>query len=295
MPTVSTDTSKLRENLLSILASKPSCLILVTTKAHAQAHQELCESIGASNLKILISSFTSKRLQLCIAIPLVKTLVTVLTDDDVVWPDTILPWLLAPFEDSKIGGVGTSQRIRRISGTLRHMCYEFLGAAYIERRNFEISATHNTDGGTSCMSGRTHALRTEILQDSSFLLGFMTEKWQHRLLKADDDNFISRWLVAKSWNTWIQYNSECEVETTLECDDKFLSQCLRWARSNWRSNWTSLSDERHVWRKVKGLLSLLYTNFDLESNLGVHTLYTSQCLQTLLLLSIRCCFTGAIS
>jgi hypothetical protein len=127
-------------------------------------------------------------------------------------------------------------------------CYNWLGAVYIERRNFEISATHYIDGGTSCMSGRTYALRTKILQDSDFLLGFATETWRGHLLKADDDNFIIRWLVAKRWKTWVQYSQEYKIKITLENNPKFRFQCSRWARSNWRNNYTSLFIERYIWR-----------------------------------------------
>jgi hypothetical protein len=205
--------------------------------------------MNTGNLKVLEISVANKRVQVCEAIPLVKTPVTVMVDDDVTWPSTILPWVLAPFEDKKIGGVGTCQRVRRLeTGPLIERCYNWLGAAYIERRNFEISATHWIDGGTSCMSGRTHALRTEILQVPAFLEGFATETWRGSPLNADDDNFITRWLVAKGWETWVQYNSECEIETTLENNFTFLCQCLRWAKSNWRSNLTSMFIERHIWR-----------------------------------------------
>ncbi|TVY93989.1 hypothetical protein LAWI1_G003143 [Lachnellula willkommii] len=168
-----------------------------------------------------------------------------MVDDDVTWPSTILPWLLAPFEDKKIGG-----RVRRLkTGTLLERCYNWLGATYIERRNFEISATHYIDGGTSCMSGRTCAFRTMILQDIVFLKQFRNEKWGKRYLNADDDNFVTRWLVSHQWKTWVQYNPKCEIETTLENHSKFLLQCLRWARSNWRSNCTSLFIERYIWRQ----------------------------------------------
>lgn len=205
--------------------------------------------MNARNLKVFKVPVANKRLQVCKAIPFVKTLITVIADDDVIWPSTMFPWLLAPFEDEKIGAVGTSQRVRRLkTGTIMERCYNWLGAVYIERRNFEISATHYIDGGTSCMSGRTCALRTNILQDSDFLLGFATETWRGHLLKADDDNLITRWLVAKRWKTWVQYSRECEIETTLENNPKFRFQCSRWARSNWRSNYTSLFVERHIWR-----------------------------------------------
>lgn len=53
--------------------------------------------------------------------------------------------------------------------------FNWLGAAYIERRNFEISATHNIDGGTSYMSGHTGAYRAEILKSYDFLGSLKTK------------------------------------------------------------------------------------------------------------------------
>jgi cellulose synthase/poly-beta-1,6-N-acetylglucosamine synthase-like glycosyltransferase len=232
-----------------MLACNPFQILLVTTEHQYATLRKVSKSMNARNLKVLKIPVANKRLQVCKAIPFVRTRITVMADDDVTWPSTIFPWLLAPFEDEEMGAVGTSQRVRRLkTGTLMERCYNWLGAVYIERRNFEISATHYIDGGTSCMSGRTCAFRTEILQENDFLLGFTTETWRGHLLNADDDNFITRWLVAKRWKTWVQYNWECEIETTLENNPKFRRQCRRWARSNWRSNYTSLFIERHIWR-----------------------------------------------
>lgn len=200
-----------------------------------------------------------------------------MADDDVTWPDTILPWLLAPFdEDERIGAVGPSQRVKRLEqGNVDELIWNFLGAAYIERRNFEISATHHIDGGTSCMSGRTCAFRSKILQDGEFLNGFKNERWGNYILNADDDNFITRWLVTNGWKTWIQYDEGCQIETTLENNPKYLRQCLRWARSNWRSNWTSLVTEGHVWRLVSfSLASQCILILRTDSSHGLLTRFT---------------------
>lgn len=229
-------------------------LILVTTWNKFDALSTLAEKLRtvaneATIIEVLHVDKANKRLQVCEALKgeLVQTRLTIMADDDVEWPSTLMPWLLAPFEDPKIGGVGTCQRVKRIrSGPLSTRIWNWLGAAYIERRNFEISATHSMDGGTSCMSGRTGAYRSEILKSHDFLSGFQTERWGKYILNADDDNFVTRWLVAFQWKTWIQYEPACEIETTLENSPKFLYQCSRWARSNWRSNWTSLVRERHV-------------------------------------------------
>ncbi|EGS17012.1 polysaccharide synthase-like protein [Thermochaetoides thermophila DSM 1495] len=258
IPTIHNRPEELRPSLESILACQPAKLILVTTYNKYEALGRVASTLRVPKcdppieIEVLHVDKANKRLQVCKALEddHVRTPITVMADDDVEWPSTLMPWLLAPFEDDRIGGVGTCQRVKRIhEGDIRTRIWNWLGAAYIERRNFEISATHNIDGGTSCMSGRTGAYRTEILKSYDFLDNFKNERWGRYILNADDDNFVTRWLVAHQWKTWIQYEPECEIETTLENSYKFLYQCSRWARSNWRSNWTSLFVERHVWRQ----------------------------------------------
>ncbi|KAL2060104.1 hypothetical protein VTL71DRAFT_9926 [Oculimacula yallundae] len=250
IPTIHNNFEELKESIQSILACQPQELLLVTTSDKYEKLVNFTKTLEATNIRTFHVPIANKRIQVCEAIPKVKTSIIIMADDDVTWPSTILPWLLAPFEDAKIGGVGPSQRVKRVrSGPLAAIMFNWLGAAYIERRNFEISATHGMDGGTSCMSGRTCAFRSEILQSPLFLDGFKTERWGRYQLNADDDNFVTRWLVSNRWKTWIQYNPQCEIETTLENNIKFLYQCSRWARSNWRSNYTSLFVEGHVWRQ----------------------------------------------
>ncbi|KAI7913783.1 hypothetical protein M0657_009841 [Pyricularia oryzae] len=249
IPTIHDNFDEFRLSLESILATQPHELIMVTTADKLEDLQRVTKNFSNSKnstIRIFCTQYANKRIQVCEALSKITTRITIMADDDVTWPSTIMPWILAPFEDPGIGGVGTCQRVKRVrEGGLALRVWNWLGAAYIERRNFEISATHNIDGGTSCMSGRTGAYRSEILQDYEFLEGFMKEEWWGKILKADDDNFVTRWLVNHQWKTWIQYERECEVETTLENNFKFLYQCSRWARSNWRSNWTSLVKERY--------------------------------------------------
>lgn len=250
IPTIHYNFEELKDSLQSILACQPYEVLLVTTADKYQKLVNFAQSFELYNIRVFQVPIANKRMQVCKAIPHVQTSIIVMADDDVTWPKTILPWLLAPFEDKNIGGVGPNQRVKRQrSGPISALIFNWLGAAYIERRNFEISATHGIDGGTSCMSGRTCAIRAEILKNPLFLHSFKTERWGEYQLNADDDNFVTRWLVAHNWKTWIQYNKETEIETTLENNSKFLYQCSRWARSNWRSNYTSLFTERHVWRQ----------------------------------------------
>lgn len=254
LPTLEGQGEELERTIQSIMVNEPYELILVTVDDNLHMAQETVARTPAGQqgrLRCMSIKQANKRRQMARAIPEVRTEIIVFADDDVDWPDKLLQWILAPFEQGKTyGGVVTCQRLRRAENpTFSQRVYGFLGALYLERRNFDCAATSHMDGGMACISGRTCAYRASILQDVNFTNGFTNEKWwfgQYQL-NADDDNFITRWLVNHKHEVYMQYHPECEVKTTLEDNPKFLKQCLRWARSNWRSNLTSLFAERNIW------------------------------------------------
>lgn len=255
LPSLDGEGEELERTIASILKNQPKELILVTIDDHLhKLHATINKTPAAAQgrLRCMSVKQANKRRQMARAIPEVTTRITVFADDDVDWPRQTLNYLLAPMEISGIGGVVTCQRLRRAENpTLSQRIYNFLGALYLERRNFDCAATSHIDGGVPCLSGRTCAYRTEIIKDQAFTSGFTDEKWwfgQYQL-NADDDNFITRWLVNHDWDIYMQYHPDCEVQTTLEDNPKFLKQCLRWARSNWRSNLSSLFAERRIWHK----------------------------------------------
>ena len=246
IPTIDGEGFDFKQTLRTCLSTDPSEIILVTIDANLERLTSVAASIHSSRIRVISIAHANKRRQMCRALPEVLTKITMFADDDVIWPPKILDWVLAAFEKSDIGGVGTCQRLRRAT---HPNIWGFLAALYLERRNFEISATTHLDGGVSCLSGRTVAYRTLILQDPKFTYGFTHESWLGKYqLNTDDDNFITRWMVSHGWKTYIQYCREAEVQTTLEDNPKFLKQCLRWSRSNWRSNLTSMFRERYIWR-----------------------------------------------
>lgn len=244
IPTIEGDGEQLHCTVRTCLATQPFEVIIVTIDANVKRAWKTAITIGSKRVRVLSVAKANKRSQICEAIPHVRTRVTIFADDDVIWPHTLMPWILAPFEDEKMGGVGTSQRLIRPENS---SVWSFLGALYLERRNFDCSACLRIDGGLPCLSGRTAAYRTHILQDEAFTFGFTNETWRTYQLNADDDNFMTRWMFAHGWKIAMQYHKAAEVQTTLENGPKYLKQCLRWVRSNWRSNLTSMFHERKSW------------------------------------------------
>ena len=213
----------------------------------------MVKGLMTSKIQVLSVAQPNKRRQMVQAIPDIETAITVFADDDVTWPPTLLDWMLAPLENPEYGGVGTNHALRRAkSPTVAEGLWRFLGAVYLQRRNFDCASCNFIDGGLPCLSGRTVAYRTKIIKhDAAFRHAFTNETWgwaQNYQLNADDDNFITRWLVSRGHKIAFQYHKEAEVLTELEPNAKFLKQCLRWSRSNWRSNVTSMCVEGHIWR-----------------------------------------------
>ena len=167
-----------------------------------------------------------------------------LCDDHVFWPKTFLANILAPFENAEVGCVGTNKRVRRIPPGFSIASFSnFIACLYLERHNFEIAATNTIDGGVFVVSGRTSAYRSEILQSQAFRTAFVTEHILFGLigpLNADDDNFLTRWVVKHGYKIKIQCTEGACIETTLGEYPKFHYQCIRWAQTTWRSNPRSL-------------------------------------------------------
>lgn len=235
------------ECVQSINACNPAAITIVTPEKNVHRIKNLCEKIGLYKVKVLGAKKANKRLQMVQGLKESKTAVTIFADDDVFWGTSFIKSLLAPFEDPKVGAVGGFTSSSRTSNL---NTWEFLGTAYLERWNFEIAATSHMDGGISCLSGRTAAVRTEILQEPEFINEFVGEKWIGRisLLSADDDNCVTRYLVNRGWKTKIQTADEARLTTAVEPDSAFLGQCVRWCRTTWRSNFTSMFLDRVIWR-----------------------------------------------
>lgn len=277
IPTVDPENEGFQECLSTVLANCPGAIIIVTV---GLVKATLVESVvepfrklwPQTTVTVTQMGVANKRRQVCHALPLVKTKITILVDDHAYWPSVdFLPTILAPFEDPEVGGLGMNKRVRRTSsGWTKQSIFNFWGAVYLERHNFEIRASHAIDGGVFVLSGRTSAHRSCILQDIDFMRGFANEMFFFGKLgpiNPDDDNFITRWEVKNGWKVHIQYCEDATMETDLGNPDKYSSQCLRWVRTTWRSNSCSLFTDRVVWRSqpwcVYAIFITSFSNFAL--------------------------------
>jgi hypothetical protein len=244
---------------MSVLSNRPRALLIVTVgQSNLDFAEELItpfrKNYPDTHIRITKAAKANKRSQICDALPEVHTEITVMLDDHVSWlSENLLPAILAPFEDEDVGLVGVNNTGRRFRTDFGIGAFwNLVGNLYLERHNWDSKATISVDGGLYVVAGRTYAVRTFVLKDPKFRYNFTNERFFFGLfgpLNADDDNFITRWALKCGWKVKYQECADSTVETTIGAYPKFISQCLRWARTTWRSNTAVLFTDRIVYSK----------------------------------------------
>jgi hypothetical protein len=213
------------------------------------------------------ANISNKRKQVAFAIETFRpnTKFCALVDQTSILGPCFLTHALPGFQSENVGLIGTNKWVVRLHRPhdpeakfivdvwKRYVAgfWNAIGGLYLVRHNFEIRATNAADGGVFCVSGRTLIGRSRIFNDECFRDAFVKEYvWRWGPLAADDDNFITRWVIKKNWDIKIQCAPEATVITTLGTDpQKFLDQCKRWSRTTFRQNPKALFCDRTIWWK----------------------------------------------
>src|SRR5439155_2677947 len=138
------------------------------------------------------------------------------------WSKKFLQKLIASFQhDEKIGGVGCKQvaRISYFFDFLRVMADMRLAIRFLE-----LMATTRLDMGAACISGRTGAYRTYILQNEEFYNYFLNEKFFGLLLQSGDDKCLTRFVMNKGYKIYHQLRKSCELSTSFGKGTAFFKQ-----------------------------------------------------------------------
>lgn len=258
VPSVGDFDSEFVDYIQSILDNRPARVIIVTTYDKYTDAMNFRQTHFPGNtqiLRVLAVRKRDKRQQFIHGVNRVQTAITAYADDHVFWPPTFLRSCLAALEDPTVGLVGTVKRVRRDRrGTIKESFLNYIACMYLERHNFECIASYNVDGGVFVMLGRTALVRTDIIQSPEYRNGFLNERWgspnhiwgESESLKVDDGNFTTRFMVNHGYKTVFHNHPDALMETTLGVDgiEKFEGQLIRWARTTWRSNSTSLFRDR---------------------------------------------------
>ncbi|KAH6620313.1 hypothetical protein C7974DRAFT_435709 [Boeremia exigua] len=219
----------------------------------------------SSAIEVIDVGRSSKRRQVVAGLTHAHTAIVVSADDTAEWTPAWLVEALAAFNDPAVGLVGTRKWVKDLAapavdpvdGVLYNAWlrwyarfWNVMGGVYLIRHNFEIRSCNAADGGVFCVSGRSSLIRRAIL----------TPEFQHAFtheyvlgcgpVQADDDNFITRWVLRHGWAVKMQCQREATMSTALGAyprEFKFPAQCRRWSRSTFRQNPIALLVDRDIW------------------------------------------------
>ncbi len=240
-PVYNEDPVLFRQAIESWLANKPDRIIAVIDVTDTTCMQIASEYPGVDVLPI---DLPGKRPALAAGVEMSTTDIVVLVDSDVIWEPDVLRKIKMPFVDPKIGGVGTRQFMYPTDGK-RATIWERMADIYLDiRYTDEVPATTIMGRAVSCLSGRTAAYRTKLLQ--SLREPFLNETFNGRPCMSGDDKRYTCLVLQSGYYTWNQLNAH--VYSTFKPDYQgFKKQRIRWSRNSFRSDLRALW-QGWVWR-----------------------------------------------
>ncbi|MCE2996498.1 MAG: glycosyltransferase [Flammeovirgaceae bacterium] len=96
--------------------NRPHEIIIVTSDKMKSEMAKTCDSIDPDLFRVLSVPKPNKRVQMCVGVNAATTPIVALSDDDAIWTEQFLDWALAPFDDARMGGVGTKQIMTPVEG-----------------------------------------------------------------------------------------------------------------------------------------------------------------------------------
>lgn len=250
------------DNMASLAQKSPHTLIAVAdvtcfedTSAIMAKVQELYPNVLC---RVIKEYKPGKRPALVAGLKETTTSLIAFVDDDTQWvPMDFLPTLILPFSlDERCGGVGCKQ-VMRPKGK-RTDIFEAVSDMRLAARYIEIRATTAVDKCCSCISGRTMAFRTNIIQNEDFYNFFLNEKFFGMQLQSGDDKALTRYLISHDYSQYHQLGNDCKLTTTFESGVRFIQQNIRWSRNTFRSDFAAIFLERRIWRRDKFTAIILF-------------------------------------
>ncbi|CAM9863638.1 unnamed protein product [Ectocarpus fasciculatus] len=241
------------ECLQSWVDNRPKTIVIVVDTNSYQQVLNIVETVNprATIIRVVEESKPGKRAAMYTGLAYVDTEITVFADDDALYGPAVLKSLIMPFKDPAMGGCGTRQIARPKADKF---CFsDIMMDMRLYQRYLEYRATTFMGGGSTCLSGRTMAYRTQLFRFDGFKNYFLNEHFAGQLQLSGDDKCLTRLCIMSDYKMWHQICEVCTLSTQFEEGAKLRAQLLRWSRNSWRSDIKMLFLERSVWRKYPWL------------------------------------------
>lgn len=233
-PVYQEDPRLFRLAIESWIANRPDRIIAVIDLT-----DQACMAVAAEypEVEVVPTDVPGKRPALATGVDLTTSELVVLVDSDVIWEPDVLRKLKMPFADARIGGVGTRQNMYPSDGE-RPTVWERIADIYLDIRYAdEVPATTIVGRAVSCLSGRTAAYRTRLLQRVRD--AFLNETFNGQRCISGDDKRYTCLILQLGYLTWNQLDAR--VYSTFKPDFRgFRQQRVRWSRNSFRSDLRAL-------------------------------------------------------
>jgi hyaluronan synthase len=240
-PVYNEDPVLFRRAIDSWIANAPERIIAVVDVTDTRC-MEIAHSYA--EVDVIPINVPGKRPALAAGVDATTTDLVVLVDSDVIWEKDVLRKLKMPFADAVIGGVGTRQHMYPTNGQ-QPTLWERLADIYLDiRYSDEVPATTRWGRAVSCLSGRTAAYRTRLLQ--MLREPFLNELFAGKPCMSGDDKRYTCLILQNGYRTWNQLNA-CVYSTFNPKFKGFVKQRIRWSRNSFRSDLRALW-QGWVWR-----------------------------------------------
>jgi cellulose synthase/poly-beta-1,6-N-acetylglucosamine synthase-like glycosyltransferase len=250
VPTYQPDKASYIESLKSWIASGAYINIVADETCYEEIVHWTKNDVDAEEgmINVICESKPGKRLAMYNGLRKTTTEICIFVDDDTMWDGSVLPNILAAFENPKIAGVGTKQIVR--PKNLTKTITESFADMRLSLRYVEVRATVYMTGYCSCLSGRTAAYRTKVLERHDFDEFFLNDKFRGDLQNSGDDKCLTRFIFTQPDVTmYSQITEACIVSTQFEEWSTYVQQTIRWARNTWRSDIMTLTSHTMMWKK----------------------------------------------
>jgi len=234
IPAFREDPEILERCLDSWLAENPTEVIIVPDLRDTHVIQLLrARAASEPRLKVLPFAHTGKRSALGVGIREAIHEIVVLADSDTMWQPGLLPALLSPFADPKVGGVGTRQNVYMP----RTSAWRRVADWMIDVRYLDYVRAQSRAGAVPCLSGRTAAYRRRVVMpvlehlEDEFFLG-------RRCVSGDDGRLT--WLVLATGHKTVYQSTARALSMFPDTARAFLKQRLRWSRNSYRTYFTAI-------------------------------------------------------
>lgn len=218
--------------LASWLSENPTELIVVPDLADTEVIAIL-RRCNDPRLRTIPFAHQGKRSALAVGIRASTSEVIVLADSDTMWLPGLLANVQAPFEDRRVGGVGTRQNAYQPKTSVWRRIADWM----IDIRYLDYVPSQSRAGAVACLSGRTAAYRASVVKPLVSHLEY--EFFFGKLCNAGDDGRLT-WLVLAAGYKTVHQSTARTLSMFPDRMGPFLKQRLRWSRNSYRCYLTAM-------------------------------------------------------